>query len=117
MNWSGFPVLILLRLHFPPSKRILLTSRIPETVQRYAEKRPVPNPLMSLFLLREHRGDGDGKEDTSNRCYRKQPALLKLSFIEVKPLNVHQSIHTSILLAAWIPPKKSCEKSFRCIFI
>ena len=33
------------------------------------------------------------------------------SFIEAKPLNVHQSTRTYILLllAAWIPPKKSRE--------
>ena len=48
---------------------------------------------------REYRGNGDDREDTPNRSYT------IVSFIEVQPLNAHQSTHTYILLAALIFPK------------
>jgi len=40
-----------------------------------------------------------------------------VSFIGVKPLNVHQSTLPHIQLAAWIPPKKSREWHFLCVFL
>jgi hypothetical protein len=51
--------------------------------------------LVILFHHREYRGDGDNREDMSNRSYRKQPLLLYSNH-----LMFHQSTHTYVLPAA-----------------
>jgi len=61
---------------------------------------------MRILLLREYGGRGEWR-----RQGRYATSVLEktAAFIEVKPFKVHQSNHTCILLAAWIPPKKSRE--------
>jgi hypothetical protein len=64
----------------------------------------VPGLLMGLLLLRVYRWGWRWQGS-----YAKSMLQKTVSFIGIRPLNVHQSTRTRILLAAWIPRRKLRE--------